>query len=113
MGSDINQVTLGGTVSGVYEKEIGDTALTTVNLTFMGPGKDGPKEHFIDLDFWGDGAAEAANLVEGVEIIVAGTLVRQAWKKDDEWQSKHSIRATQILTNGDFSEGTADDPPPF
>ena len=40
-------------------------------------------------------------------------IIRTDGKKDDEWQSKHSIRATQILNNGNSSEGTPESEPPF
>lgn len=100
---DINQVTLSGTLTGeTREADVGDSHVVNRELTFTTRGKDdATKENYIELQGWGQIGDELARSAEGEIVIIAGSLVRKAWKnKDDEWQSKHSIRVSQIQEMG-------------
>jgi single-stranded DNA-binding protein len=114
--TDINTVTLTGTLAkDPATKTVGDTELTTANLSFAVKRKDGTKEAWIDVDAWGESPLKAMH--EGEHVLVEGSLDRQSWKskKSGEWQSKHSIRIRSVQALGPAAgpEEAAQDPVPF
>lgn len=101
--ADINSITISGTISGdVREADVGDGHVVERELSFFTPGKDGPKEQWIQLQAWGKAVGDAlAQAAEGEGVIVQGSLNRRAWKdKEDNWQSRYSIRVVQIQELG-------------
>lgn len=116
----INTVAISGTINGdTREAQVGDTHVVETELAFMVPGKDGPKEQWVQLQGWGNIGDALALIPEGSEVIVNGSLNRRSWKdKEDNWQSRYSIRVLQIQELGGPHPGpekaeAADDELPF
>lgn len=99
MSVSINTVTLSGTVNKeVREADVGESHVVETELAFTVPGKDGPKENWVEIAAWNKLGETLARIPVGGELIVSGALQRRAWKdsKTDEWKSRYSVKITQI-----------------
>ncbi len=124
MSVSINTVTLSGTVNKEHrEADVGDSHVVETELAFTVPGKDGPKEQWVEIAAWGRLGETLARVPVGGEIIVSGALQRRAWKdKEEKWQSRYSVKIGQIHelgVDGPVSDvpvdtsGLGEDPDPF
>lgn len=100
--ADINSIVITGTINDTMrEQDVGDAHVVETELAFQVPGKDGPKEQWVQLQGWNDAGDELAKLHQGEHVIVQGSLNRRSWKdKDDEWQSRYSIRVSKVQAMG-------------
>ena len=100
--SSLNSITLSGDISTAAgePKEFGDTKVAEATLTYSVRGKDGDKEQWVDIEAWGEQADALVRLVAGSEVVIQGTLRRQAWQTNGEWKSKHVVRVAALHNLG-------------
>ncbi len=107
----LNAITITGTINrDAKTNTFGNGgSVTTRELAYTISAKDNgkpvEKENWVQIEGFGVLSPVLAQLDNGEEVLVQGSLVRSAWKdkETDEWRNKHVIRVSTVHALGPTS----------